>query len=74
MRYQITGQDWPILGGTWRVPIDTIIDASSDDKWSKRARGLTPPLNSKALDVEAWEAQLAAYGAEFRHLLGGGWQ
>jgi len=73
MRYQITGQDWPILGGTWRVPIDTIIDASSDDQWSIRARGLTPPITAKCLDAEAWEAQLKAY-PDHRHLLGGGWQ
>jgi hypothetical protein len=73
MRFEITGQDWSILGGTWCVPSGTVIDSASDDVWSVRARGLTPPFNSKALDQQAWEAQLAAY-PDHVYLLGGAWR
>jgi hypothetical protein len=71
MRFRIAGQGWRL--GDVLVPADTIIDASADDQWSKRARGLPPPLGAVPLDQEAYEAQLAAY-PEHRHLLGGGWQ
>jgi hypothetical protein len=73
MKFQITGQDWIILSGAWRVPMGTIINSASGDVWSVRAKGLTPPINSKALDQEAWEAQLKAY-PDSAHLLGGGWR
>jgi hypothetical protein len=70
MKFRVTGQGWRL--GDAIVPADTVIDASANDRWSKRARGLTPPINATALDREAFEAQLAAY-PEHKHLLGGGW-
>ena len=72
MKFQLR-EDWPILGGTWIVPANTVIDSASDNQWCIRARGLTPPLNSKALDTEAWEALLAAY-PDHVHLLGSAWR
>jgi hypothetical protein len=74
MKFQITGKGWALSGGTWIVPSGTIINSASDDVWSVRARGQTIPINAVPLDAQAWEAQLAAYGADHRHLLGGGWQ
>jgi hypothetical protein len=71
MRFRITGQGWRLDRSTL-VPANTVIDASASDRWSKRARGLPPPINATALDREAFEAQLAAY-PEHKHLLGGGW-
>jgi hypothetical protein len=71
MRFKITGQGWRL--GDTLVPVDTIIDASANDRWSKRARGLTPPLDAVPLDQDAYEAQLAAY-PDHRHLLRGGWR
>jgi hypothetical protein len=72
MRYQITGAGWRV--GQYLIPSGTVINTRATDRWSLFARGRTPPINSTPLDQEAWEAQLAAYGAEHRHLLGGGWQ
>jgi hypothetical protein len=71
MKFQITGQGWPLDGGAWLAPAGTIIDANSNDHWSLKARGLTPPINSTPLDDEAWQAQLRAY-PEHLHLLGPG--
>jgi hypothetical protein len=62
MKFQITGQGWPLDGGAWLAPAGTIIDATSNDHWSLKARGLTPPINSTPLDDEAWQAQQAASG------------
>jgi hypothetical protein len=66
------------LSSAWRMgaalcPANTIIDTSIDEYWSRRARGLPPPINSVPLDEEAWQAQLKAYPDQ-KHLLGGGWQ
>ena len=72
MRFQLR-EDWSLFGGTWIVPSETVIDSASNDQWSRRARGLTPPLTAVARDQEAWEAQVREYG-EHKHLLGGGWQ
>jgi hypothetical protein len=72
MRFQITSP-WSLHGGTWVVPANTIIDASSDNQWSVRARGLTPPITAKPLDAEAHEAQVRAY-PDHRYLLSGGWE
>jgi hypothetical protein len=69
MKYQITGQGWPI--GQFLVPTGSIIDASADDHWSLCARGLTIPITATCLDAEAWQAQQAAY-PEHLHLLGPG--
>lgn len=69
MKFQITGQGWPLQGGAALAPPGTIIDSASNDHFSLYARGLTPPINATALDNEAWQAQLAAY-PEHRHLLG----
>jgi hypothetical protein len=73
MKFQITGQDWTILSGTWRVPKGTVIDSGSDDVWSVRARGQTIPFSATPLDVEAHEAQLKAY-PDAKHLLSGAWE
>ena len=72
MRFRLNS-DWALFGGTWIVPAGTIIDTSIDDQWSRRARGLPPPINAVPLDEEAWQAQLRAYPDQ-KHLLGGGWQ
>jgi hypothetical protein len=69
MRFQITGQGWPLQGGAALAPAGTVIDWSASDHWSLYACGLTPPINATALDAEAWQAQLNAY-PEHRHLLG----
>ena len=71
MRFRITGQGWQ-LGDGAIVPVDTVIDASASDRWSKRAGGLPPPLDAVPLDQEALQAQLAAY-PDHKHLLAGGW-
>ena len=70
MRFRIIGTGWRI--GDALVPADTIIDASAKDRWSKLARGLTPPLSAQPLDREALEAQVAAY-PDAKHLLSGAW-
>ena len=73
MKFQLR-EDWPILGDTtWIVPAGTIIDSGSDEVWSIRARGLTPPISAKVLDAEAHEALLRAF-PDHRHLLGGAWE
>jgi len=69
MRFRTT-QEWRL--DNIRVPANTIIDASADDRWSKRARGLPPPFTAVALDREALEAQVQAY-PDAKHLLAGGW-
>lgn len=69
MRYQINGQGFPLDGGAWLAPAGTIIDSTSNDHWSLRARGLIPPWNATALDNEAWELMQRSY-PEHRHLLG----
>lgn len=71
MRFQITGQGWPLQGGAALAPAGTVIDWSANDHFSVYARGLTIPINATALDDEAWQAQLAAY-PDHRHLLGSG--
>jgi hypothetical protein len=73
MKFKLT-EGWSLFGGTWVVPVGTVIDSASDDVWSVRARGLTPPITAVCLDQESWEAQLKAYGADHKHLLRGGWQ
>jgi hypothetical protein len=72
MKFRITSP-WSLFGSTWIVPADTIIDASSNDRWSQRAKGKVIPLNAVPIDAEAYEAQLKAY-PDSKHLLGGGWQ
>lgn len=69
MKFQICGQGWPLNGGAALAPAGTIIDSTSEDHFSLFARGLPPPINSTALDAEAWQAQLRAY-PEHKHLLG----
>ena len=71
MKFRITGQGWR-LGDDAIVPAGAIIDASASDRWSKRVRGLPPPLDAVPLDREALEAQVAAY-PEHKHLLSGAW-
>ena len=70
MIFRLT-QPWPLDAVI--APAGTVVDASTDDYWALKARGLTPPLSAVPCDREAWEAQLAAY-PDHRHLLGGGWQ
>jgi hypothetical protein len=67
MRFQITGQGWPLDGGAWLCPAGTILDWDKPDHWTNRiARGVIP-LNATCLDTEAWQAQQKAYP---EHLLG----
>jgi hypothetical protein len=70
MRFKLS-QAWPL--DAVLCPAGTIIDASVNDYWSRRAKGKTIPINATPLDDEAWQAQLRAY-PDHRHLLGGGWQ
>jgi hypothetical protein len=72
MRYRLS-QAWSLFDGTWIVPTGTVIDSASDDQWSVRAKGLTPPLNAVPMDAEAYEAQVREF-PEHRHLLSGGWE
>jgi len=72
MKFQIT-EDWPLHGGVWLCPAGTVIDTSSNDQWSMRAKGLTPPLSAVAMDQEAFDAQLREY-PDAAHLLGGAWR
>jgi hypothetical protein len=69
MRFQITGQGWPLNGGAALAPSGTIIDSASTDHWSVWARGLIPPYDAQALDDEAWELMQRSY-PELRHLMG----
>jgi hypothetical protein len=60
------------LSSAWRIgavlcPAGTVIDASTNDYWSKAAKGKVIPINATPLDEEAWQAQLAAY-QEHKHL------
>jgi hypothetical protein len=59
MRYQIVGHGWPI--GDRLVPGGTVIDAASPDDWSRLAAGRVPPINTQALDKEAYDLLLATY-------------
>ena len=68
MRFQITGQGWPLSGGAALAPAGTIIDASANDHWSLFARGLTIPINCTPLDDEA----TAALAAEVARVNRGG--
>src|SRR5262249_61838755 len=70
MKFQITGQGWPI--GQHLIPSGTLIDFSEPNIWTALATEIVIPINATPLDEEAWEAQLRAY-PEHRHLLGGGW-
>jgi len=70
MKFRVTGQGWRL--GAELIPASTVIDASANDRWSKRARGLPPPLDAVPLDREALEAQVQAY-PDHRHLLSGAW-
>ncbi|MGA7037364.1 MAG: hypothetical protein WBZ08_03085 [Pseudolabrys sp.] len=45
-----------------------MIDSSSDDEWSRCARGLTQPWDAQALDDEAYQLMLRSYPAH-RHLV-----
>src|SRR5262249_55893693 len=67
MRFQITGQGWPV--GQHLIPSGTLIDFSERNMWTALAQGRGIPLTATALDDEAWQAQLQAYP---RHLLGNG--
>jgi hypothetical protein len=69
MKFRIT-RDWPIAGGRKFLPAGTIVD-TSDPKCP--AKGLTIPINATCLDEESWRTQLALYGEQHKHLLGGGW-
>jgi len=66
-------EDWSLFDGMWLCPAGTLIDSASNDQWSLRAKGLTPPLSAKAMDQEAFEAQVREY-PDAAHLLGGGWR
>jgi hypothetical protein len=67
MRFQITGQGWPV--GQFLIPSGSIIDASADHWPALFARGLKIPITATPLDTEAFEAQQAAH-PEHKHLLG----
>jgi hypothetical protein len=72
MRFKLR-QAWSLHGGVWLAPAGTIIDANSNDQWSRRAKGKTIPITAVPLDQEAWQAQLQAY-PDHAHLLGGAWR
>jgi hypothetical protein len=66
MKFQLMRHGWPV--GQWFIPEGTIIDASSNDEWSRLARGRTPPSNAIALDQEAADAMLRRYPKEQMHV------
>ena len=68
MRYRIS-RAWPLDHGRLLAPSGTVIDSSSDDEWSRYARGLTPPWDAQALDDEAYQLMLRSY-PDHRHLVG----
>jgi hypothetical protein len=59
MRYQLTSP-WPV--GAVLIPVSTIIDDSSNDDFSKLARGLSPPLSAIPLDQASWLTFKMIYG------------
>jgi hypothetical protein len=68
MRFRLS-TPWPLDGGAWLAPNGTIIDSTSNDHWSLRARGLIPPWDATPLDQETYEFMQGAY-PEHRHLMG----
>ena len=60
MRYRIS-RAWPLDHGRLLAPSGTVIDSSSDDEWSRCARGLAPPWDAQALDDEAYQRQGQAW-------------
>jgi hypothetical protein len=61
MKFQITGQGWPLVGGAWLAPAGTLFDYDNPNMWtSVVARGVLPP-NCTPLDAEAEAAGRAAY-------------
>lgn len=67
MRFQLTMHGWPI--GDRLIPVGTIIDSRDNDDWSVLARGRMPPLNSMALDQEAYEVMSTHYRQHQHHLI-----
>ncbi len=65
MRFQITGQGWPLRGGAYLAPAGRVFDFPNPQD-RELAQGLIP-INATALDNEAWLAQQKAHPA---HLLG----
>ena len=63
MKYQLTMHGWPI--GQFLIPVGTVIDipAKDGDDWSALATDMVPPINAQALDAQAWNALVRAYGA-----------
>jgi hypothetical protein len=63
MRYLILGQGWPVTGDKL-VPAGTIISlpARGGDHWSALATGKVPPMNAQALDQQAYDVLVQAYG------------
>lgn len=60
MRFQITGQGWPL--GAFLAPSGTIFDYDKPDMWTALApRGLMP-INATPLDDEAYQAGRNLYG------------
>jgi hypothetical protein len=59
MRYRLS-RAWPLDHGRILAPSGTVIDSNSDDEWSRRARGLTPPWDIQALDDECYQLLLRA--------------
>ncbi len=68
MRFQITGQGWPLRGGAYLAPAGSVFDFSNPQD-RELAQG-SIPINATPLDQEAWEAQQRAY-PNHKHLLGG---
>jgi len=69
VKYRIEPPGWRVAGVL--LPAGTIINTDDADCIAKE---LTIPINATPLDQAAWDAQLAAYGEEYRHLLRGGWR
>ena len=66
MRYQIGTGGWPI--GSWLIPVDTILDISKPNDWTRLAAGRVPPLNARPMDDEAYQLMLKSYPVH-RHLI-----
>src|SRR5262249_57559559 len=64
MKFQITGQGWPI--GQHLIPSGTLIDFSEPNMWTALAKGLVIPINPTPFDKQASHPQLPPH-PDHRH-------
>jgi hypothetical protein len=71
LRFQISGQGWPINGGAMLIPAGAIIDYSIRDTWGAAcwSQQLLPPINATPLDMVTWQFMQNLY-KDHAYLLG----